>query len=151
MSLNQVAGPGDGTIDISRESTGDPSPPLGKRWVRWIISKGWRLLDHAGNRYIEQLNRTVTKTTTPYTALDADDIIYMDATGGVATVDLPTAVGRDGKRFTIMKTDAGGNTVTVDGSGAETINGVATNVLAAQFDSITIVSNDVNWTIIATT
>jgi len=52
-------------------------------------------------------------------------------------------------RQTIKKTDASANAVTVDGNGAETIDGSTTVSLAAQWDFITVVSNGTNWIKIA--
>lgn len=80
-----------------------------------------------------------------YTATYNDEGIMCDATSAAFTVTLPTAVGIRGKRFTITKTDSSANAVTVDGNGAETINGSATVSLASQYSSVTIESNNANW------
>jgi len=89
-----------------------------------------------------------TIATTPITVTAANSSIYVDATGGAATVNLPTAVGNTGKIFTIAKIDSGTNTVTIDPNGSETINGATTAILSVQFDNITIQSDGANWRII---
>jgi len=91
----------------------------------------------------------VTSKTAAYTAVAlTDTVILCDATTAAFTVTLPTAVGNSGKLFFVKKTDAGGNAVTIDGNGAETIDGAATKALAAQYDSVTIVSDGTNWMIL---
>lgn len=91
----------------------------------------------------------VTKTTTPYSQVEDDEIILIDATAAPATVNLLASANRAGKQIIIKKTDVSANSVTIDPNAAETIDGAATNVLASQFDSITLVSDGVNWIIVA--
>jgi hypothetical protein len=62
------------------------------------------------------------------------------------TVSLPTAVGNTG-RFTFIKALAAG-VITIDGNGTETINGALTTTLNAQYDKVTIVSDNANWWIV---
>jgi len=83
--------------------------------------------------------------TADYTATATDDIITVNAAGGVVTISLPTAVGIEGKRFTIVKTDSSANAVTIDPNGAQTINGSATSALSNQYDALQIVSTGANW------
>lgn len=90
----------------------------------------------------------VTKTTT-YTITVNDRVVLCNATSGAFTVTLPTAVGNTDKMFFIKKTDSSANAVTIDGSGAETIDGAATATLAVQYDFRVIVSNGTGWFILA--
>ena len=83
-----------------------------------------------------------------YTAKASDSTITMNATALALTVALPTAVGISGKKYTIKKTDASVNAVTVDADGSETIDGATTKDLAAQWDYVTIQSNGTNWLIV---
>lgn len=103
------------------------------------------LVDSAiGTRYQSSETGTVT--------LDRDDdVVLCSASGGAFTVTLPAVASFQHKVYTIMKTDSGGNAVTVDGNASETINGATTQALAAQYDSITIVCNGTAWFIIADT
>lgn len=65
---------------------------------------------------------------------------------GTTTITLPTAVGCTGKVYAIKRT--GTNPVTVDCTGAETIDGAATQTLGAQYVCIAVVSDGTNWLIL---
>jgi hypothetical protein len=93
----------------------------------------------------------------PYEALSADDtqavndankVLGVDASGGAKTITLPTAASIGGRVYSVIKTDSGANTVTLDGDGSETIDGLTTQVLRQQFDALTVVSNGTNWQIL---
>lgn len=88
-------------------------------------------------------------TTTPYNLTGADDVVGVDATAGAKVVNLPDLAANRGRTFTAQKTDVGGNTVTLTAAGADTIGG--SGVLAAQYDSITVIAPDTGtvWLIIA--
>jgi hypothetical protein len=94
----------------------------------------------------DQQTRAVS--TTPYTVVATDRTILVDATGGARTVNLPTAASAKWRVLKIKKIDSSANTVTVDGSGAETIDGAATQVIAAQYASFTIQSDGATWWIL---
>jgi hypothetical protein len=83
----------------------------------------------------------------PYTAA-ANDVVLYDATGGASTVNLPAAASNTNAQITVKKVDASVNSVTIDGNLAETIDGALTQVLNAQYESITVVSDGSNWFII---
>lgn len=70
--------------------------------------------------------------------------VLVDASGGPVTVTAPSSVGTDGESFTVNKTDASSNGVTVAGSGGETINGSATELIEDQFASVQFASDGVN-------
>jgi hypothetical protein len=86
----------------------------------------------------------VTKTGA-YTATNDDYVI--DCTSGTFTVTLPASSGRTGRILIIKNSGAG--TITVDGNGAETIDGAATYSLAVQYATIQIISDGTNWKIIS--
>ena len=90
---------------------------------------------------------TVTKTA-DYTVTTANNVILCNAVGGPFTVTLPTAVGYDGKHYTIKKIDISTNAVTVTGSGSETIDAETTQIIVRKNVSLTIVSDGTNWKII---
>lgn len=90
--------------------------------------------------------RTTTATTVTHVATDR--VILASANSGAVTVNLIDAsltTLRDGYKLTVVKTDASANAVTLDGSGAQTINGAATLALAAQYDRTTIVKSGSSW------
>ena len=93
-------------------------------------------------------NNIRTVTTTPVTMDEYYDALMVDATTASATVNLPAAADALGKIYYIKKIDATGNTVTIDPSGAETIDGAATEVISTQFQSRTVISDGTEWHII---
>ena len=90
----------------------------------------------------------VLKITTDYTALSSDIFIYAEASSADITVTLPSAVGLDGKVYRIKKIDNTGYSIIVDADGSETIDGQTTKIINGQYDSMTIVSDNVEWWII---
>jgi hypothetical protein len=91
---------------------------------------------------------SVTAATHNETATSGEKILLCDATSNAITVNLPTAVGNTSK-FTIKKTNASVNAVTVDASSTQTIDGSLTVLLNYRYSSITIVSDNANWSIIS--
>jgi hypothetical protein len=69
-----------------------------------------------------------TRVTVAYTALVSDHMIYADTDGGAYTIDLPAGV--EGQYLRIANVGTSGNDVTIDGDGAETVRGAATQVIS---------------------
>jgi len=86
-----------------------------------------------------------TEVSTNTTLNDAHKVVCVDATGGARTITLPTAVGVRGKVYVIKKTDSSSNAVTIDGNGAETIEGSATYSLSSQYDTVIIQCTNAGW------
>lgn len=83
------------------------------------------------------------------TTLDATHAtVLVSASGANRTITLPAASGVTRRIYTIKKTDASGNTVTIDANGAETIDGATTQVLTTQYQSYTIQCDGSTWWII---
>lgn len=74
--------------------------------------------------------------------------VLVTAAGGNRTETLPTAASAKWRKYTIKKTDATANTVTIDADGAETIDGALTVVLTAQWQSVTVQSDGTAWFIV---
>lgn len=93
--------------------------------------------------------RTGTAATT-YTALATDYYIGMTSTAA-RTLNLPTAASITGRVYIIKDEggNAGTNNITIDGSGAETIDGATTNVISANYGFRAIISDGTNWMIIS--
>jgi hypothetical protein len=90
----------------------------------------------------------VTSINTDTTA-DATTTVYVaDASGGVVTVTLPLAANNPDRQYSIKKTDSSGNVVNVTASGADLIDGLATQAVSFQYESITVASDGTNWWII---
>lgn len=105
-------------------------------------SAAWRII--YANGFVSNV---VTKTGA-YTLTSSDHVVLCDASGGAFTLTLPAAGGVTGLVLYVKKTDSSGSAVTIDGSGAETIDGATTIDLALQYESVTIVSDGTSWHII---
>jgi hypothetical protein len=95
--------------------------------------------------FIAQPSTTLVAGTTLNTT---HGLVRVDATVGNLTILLPAAASVSGRQYTVKKVDVSVNTVTVDANAAETIDGAATVVLSAQWDSVTIQSNGTSWDVI---
>lgn len=93
-------------------------------------------------------NVNLTTSTSSYTVTESDNVNLANATSGAIVYTLPTAIGNDGLTFYFKKTDSSVNTVTIDGSGVETIDGETTKILYSQYDSLKIVSDGTNWIVL---
>ena len=79
-----------------------------------------------------------------YTVTVNDCVV--DCTSNTFTVTLPTAAGIQGQVFTVKNSGTG--VITVAAAGGEFIDGVATQVLPVQYESLTMISNNTGWGII---
>lgn len=126
-------------VDFNNQQlTGVASPSLSTD----AATKGY--VDSAADK-LNVVSKTFVDT--PYTAVDADAVLY-DVSGGSSQVNLPAAASNADAKIVVKKTDSSGNTVTIDGNGAETIDGATTRVLNSQYESITMVCDGSNWFII---
>ena len=113
----------------------DSAQPLGVRWTDVLPRRAL-------------IVTPIVFGDSPYSVLDADDLILADATGGDIVVDLPTAATSEGRLITVKKTDGSANTVTIDPSGAELLDGAANLILASQHEVAGIVSDGTEWWIV---
>ena len=91
------------------------------------------------------VNRAISTKTTTYTLTANDSVILADATGGAFSLNLPTAAGISGTVYTVKKIDSSANAVTIDPSGAETVDGAATLALSTQHQVYDLISDGTNW------
>lgn len=101
----------------------------------------------AGPTYARIVTKTVADS--PYTVIAPDSTIEGNAAGGAMTINLPAASGQTGRVLYVIKTDSSTNTVTVDASGAETINGALTDVISVQWASRRYQCNGTSWVAMA--
>jgi len=110
-------------------------PESVRDWTRWSQDQQFPL-------------EFITVILTTHTAASEDAILVDDDTaGGAVTVTLPLAADSGGKLYYIKKLGTTGS-VTIDGNGSETIDGVTTNVLASQYDRLTILCDGTSWNIL---
>lgn len=147
-------------IDIDQLSTESGTPNIAgqaahmaaaRGIIRWtgLFNEGG--LTHDNPTGIESVNaqaasavRTVTGT---LTARPIDRVLKANAADAAVTVNLPSAAPNP-VIYTVIKSDATGNTVTIDPAGSETINGSATRVLSAQWETATLRSDGANWILV---
>ena len=93
----------------------------------------------SANGYTEN----IVEVSATYTATANDDVIICD---GTFPVTLPALSGITGKIYTIKNVGTG--VITVDGDGAETIDGFTTQVISNQYDAIKIIAGASEWHIL---
>lgn len=94
----------------------------------------------------DNTSETVRATAVTAETLTNNDYVVFHSPTANATITLPAvALVQPGRAYTVVKS-AAAFTVTLDGAGAETINGAATLVLAASaFHGAKIVSTGTEW------
>lgn len=92
--------------------------------------------------------RITTTASSMYTLTRLDSVLLVDATSGAATVAVPAAADYTDRQWIVKKIDASANVVTLDATGANTIDGAGTYPLASQWDSVTIASNGTAWFVV---
>lgn len=83
----------------------------------------------------------------PYTILSSDTIVMADTTAGNITINLLAFASAPDRPVWIKNTGAG--EVTIDGNGAETIDGAATLVLAAPYESVILFPATSEWAVLS--
>jgi hypothetical protein len=93
--------------------------------------------------YWENKNQSIfayTAQTTTYNALASDYVIH--CTSGTFTVNLPTAVGVQGKVYIVK--NSGSGLITIDPNGTQTIDGALTYKIGGN-ESLNLMSTGANW------
>ena len=124
---------------------------LGTGTVLHIVSDGtnWRILSR-----ITVFSSQANTSTTPFTVdnTDKDTLVNISASDGNKTVNLTAAATLgNGFRVVVKKVDSTANTVTIDPSGAETIDGVTTEILRTENEAIDLLCDGTNWRVISRT
>lgn len=102
-------------------------------------------VDNAGSATMTGTSKAIATKATSYTATAVDYTILGDAASGSIVITLPAAANNAGRIYNIKKIDASANTVTIDGNGAETIDGAATQAISTQYNCVTIQCDGVRW------
>jgi hypothetical protein len=89
--------------------------------------------------------QAVKRTAVDYYAFSADWWVLVDASAANRTIYLPLSHSSL-HSIGVKKVDASANTVTVIGSSGDTVDGVATKVIAAQYEDYTFVPDGItSW------
>lgn len=91
------------------------------------------------------LGPAVDLLTSDTTLTTSHNIVLVDATAGAVTLTLPAVATYVGPGYTIKKIDASANAVTIDGSGAETIDDTTTRILTMQYNAVEVMSDGTEW------
>src|SRR5690606_35920192 len=90
----------------------------------------------------------VAAKSTDYEVVESDDgnVITVDAAVAARTITLlPAATAGNGFKLIVKKIDSSANTVTIDGSSAETVDGATTKVLRLQYQSMALICDGTAW------
>ncbi len=107
--------------------------------------------DGTGVQSYRYVNKPTAVQTGTYAATNDESVILVDPNSIASfTVTLPTAVGVNGKTYTIKQTSSGTNVVTIATTSSQTIDGLASGVfkIGQQFDSMTVMSDNTNWRVL---
>jgi hypothetical protein len=75
------------------------------------------------------------------------ETVLANASGGSFNVTLPDAT-QTTNFYTVKKTDSSSNTITVNTTSSQTIDGGSSAVISVQYVSVTVVSNGANWFVV---
>lgn len=88
----------------------------------------------------ERIGLNAPIVTSNYTATLEDRIVCVDASGGNRSITLPSASGKEGRSWTVIKVDSSSNTVTVTG-------GSVSHTLYSQYEFVEfVIGSDGNYT-----
>jgi hypothetical protein len=92
---------------------------------------------------------TLTSVAGNYSVLDADEFIKATAgSSGDRTLTMPTAVGRTGKIWKIVRVDSGTSNIVMATTSSQTINGIPTYTLSNQWQYVWLESDGSNWIVV---
>lgn len=128
------------------------TPPAGACFAELVLTGchnsvttlGETRFDHVT---VREVHARPVRALTANATLTRDDagLVTVDASGGAVTVTLPPAADEPGMAFTLTRADGSANAVTVDGSGADTIDGRATFALVQAGHAQRVVSDGTGW------
>lgn len=97
------------------------------------------------------LNFKISSSITSNTTLDGSyNIVKASAAGGSFVITLPTAVGIDGRTYTIIRTDSTvANNIQIVGTSSQTIAGFLSDWLLTQYSSLRLISDGANWQLLS--
>lgn len=108
----------------------------------------WMMM-YSSNGGTSDLNLWNTVSVTNNYSASRNDVILGDTSiSGAFNVTLPLANDNKNKEIKIKKISSDNNNITVDTTGADTIDGLSTQIISTANTSITVISNGINWFIV---
>lgn len=107
-----------------------------------------RTIASAVNRVIDLVQPMGTLITTVGSSVTVGETYGNYLASTAVTYHMPLAAAHAGRKYSIMKVDAGVGIVKADGSGSETINGSITIQTATQYDGWTLLSDGTQWVVV---
>lgn len=98
--------------------------------------------------YSDFLQPQVAQKITSAVEIEPWTVNECNASSGAFTVTLPPVQNNMGVHLWVIKTDSGGNSITIDGNGSEEINGSTTQTLTSQYDVAHLYCSGENWWIL---
>jgi hypothetical protein len=123
---------------IEKDFGGQPTPSPVDAWGDAAVGSSGKIADAA---HIHGFKPKVQNIATNLSTTSLSFYVDVDATGAARTVTLHLAVNVPGQIMIITKRDSTANTVTVNRSGGETINGATSKVLTKQYDMLHLQAN----------
>ena len=106
-----------------------------------VLGLSGELSDEQKSNWIKITAAIATKTTT-YTITSSDFLLLCN---GTFTITLPTPVGISGRMYFVKNIGTG---IVTLATAAATIDGQSTQIISAQYESITIISDGTVWHIV---
>lgn len=132
-----------GTIPFVIDSTNNHVYAyMGGAWQRISLSV-------ADKARLDRIHTPVSKTAT-FTADLVSGAYLVSASGGAVVANLPAVSGNAGLWYFIKKTDSSTNTVTIEPSGAEVVDGAANLILYTQDHAAIIYCDGATWWVFGT-
>lgn len=88
----------------------------------------WRLVSTSAGPWRTGAVRTITSAGSPATLTQAEQFVILDSSGGNITVNMPAQANSPGQVICFFKPSSS-NDITLDGNGAETVDGGATDTI----------------------
>ena len=114
----------------------------------WLVNEDGDQYNLAGGGGggLSQARYEIDDTDSPFTITAIDDFIFADTDAGDITINLLVLSITPNKQYTIKNTGSG--VVTIDPSGAETIDGDTSISIPFEGDSVTLMAGSAEWKII---
>lgn len=118
------------------------SPTVQQRNPEMVEPLAVEYVRNTGELHLSHEDVAAGKTAAKYS------VILVTTGAGNITITLPVAADSEGKVYAIKKVDGGAGNVIIDGDGAETIDGAATQTILNRWGSIIIVCDGIGWYIL---